>query len=326
MKKRSILFALLASALSSCSFITVTDANQQNNTQNTQNNTQNTGENNSTNSTTENQNQNQQNNQNTSGENENQNQGSHNQEAQPADVSKWPEAQRKYVTTFLNGKLPYYSAFNSFKTGVVEGSQKPYFNPFVKNTNPVTNYEFEYGDLLRKAGWISEGDETDKDGVLQHYYKYDNLHCNFAKYRSPKDGIYYFDVYAYNDYEAPLALPNSKLSLDVESMKLTGKYQENYSLNVGSYKLTGSYIMKQAYDIQLQKDTGKLIIEGPSKGVAFIITRNADALFVKYGPNKSSLKYAFNNGGTFEFDSQANYIQITAESRVVDFETIDVLN
>lgn len=317
MKKRSILFALLASALSSCSFITVTDANQQNNTQNT-------GENNSTNSTTENQNQNQQNNQNTSGENENQNQGSHNQEAQPADVSKWPEAQRKYVTTFLNGKLPYYSAFNSFETGVVDGSQKPYFNPFVKNTNPVTNYEFEYGDLLRKAGWISEGDETDEDGVLQHYYKYDNLHCQYAKYRAD-DGIYYFDVYAYNDYEAPLELPNSKLSLDVESMGLKGSYQA-YSNTIGSYKITGTDVMKQSYDIQLKKDSGKLIIEGPSKGVAFIITRHADALFVKYGSSKSNLKYAFNNGGTFEFDSQANYVEITAESRVVDFETIDVLN
>lgn len=248
----------------------------------------------------------------------------HNQESHPADVSKWPEAQRKYIITFLNGKLPYYSAFNSFETGVVDGSQKPYFNPFVKNTNPVTNYEFEYGDLLRKAGWISEGDETDEDGVLQHYYKYDNLHCQYAKYRTD-DGIYYFDVYAYNDYEAPLELPNSKLSLDVKSMGLKGTYQA-YSNTIGSYKITGTDVMKESYDIQLKKDSGKLIIEGPSKGVAFIITRNADALFVKYGPNKSNLKYAFNNGGTFEFDSQANYIQITAESRVVDFETIDVLN
>ena len=167
--------------------------------------------------------------------------------------------------------------------------------------------------------------ETDEDGVLQHYYKFDNLHCQFAKYRA-EDGIYYFDVYAFNDYEAPLALPNSKLSLDVENMKLTGKYQENYSLSIGGYKLTGTYIMKEAYHIQLKKDSGKLIIEGPSKGIAFIITRNADALFVRYGTSKNNLKYAFNNGGTFEFDSQANYIEITAQSRVAEFETIDILN
>ena len=248
----------------------------------------------------------------------------HNQPAQPADVSKWPSEQRKYVTTFLNGKLPYYSAFNDFETGVVEGSQKPYFNPFVKNTNPVTNYEFEFGDLLRKAGWISEGEENDEDGVLQHYYKYDDLHCQFSKYRAD-DGIYYFDVYAYNDYEAPLALPNSKLSLDVESMGLTNKYS-TYSKTINSYTISGTDIMKQSYDIQLKKDTGKLTITGPSKGIAFIISRNADALFVKYGANKNSLQYAFNNGGIFTFATQANYIEVTAESRVVDIETIDVLN
>lgn len=248
----------------------------------------------------------------------------HNQPAQPADVSKWPSDQRKYVITFLNGKLPYYKAFNGFETKVVEGSQKPYFNPFVKNTNPVTNYEFEYGDLLRKAGWISEGDEVDEDGVLVHYYKYDDLHCQFSKYRGD-DGIYYFDVYAYNDYEAPLELPNSKLSLDVESMGLTGKYS-TYSKTIGSYTISGTDVMKNSYDIQLKKDTGILTITGPSKGIAFIISRNADALFVKYGPNKSNLKYAFNNGGIFTFDSQANYIEVTAESSVVDVETIDVLN
>lgn len=242
----------------------------------------------------------------------------------------WPEEYRLYVKTFLNGMLPCYlnvnkkCLFTNFDTGCVEQSTIPFFNPYVKNTSPSINYTYDYGGILRNAGFSFDGNELDEEGKDVYYYHKGYCEVQYSKYKGD-DNIYYFDVYAYYDYTSPLELPNSKLSLDVESMGLTAKYVA-YSKTIGSYTLSGTDIMKQSYDIQLKSNTGKLIITGPSKGVAFIISRNADKLFVKYGPNKNSLKQAFNEGGTFNFDSQANYIEIYSGDKVVCVETIDVLN
>ncbi len=247
-------------------------------------------------------------------------------------TSTWPTDYQKYVITYLNGMVPCFlnankkCLFTSFETGVKEDEPTiPYFNPYIKNTSPGINYEHDYGVILSDAGFTSDGHEIDEEGKDMYYFHKGCCNVLYSKYRGD-DNIYYFDVYAYYDYTAPLELPNSKLSLDVENMKLTGKYQSNYSLTVGSYTLSGVDIMKNSYDIQLKANTGKLTIQGPSKGVAFIVSKNADHLFVRYGSSSSNLKYAFNEGGTFNFPSQANYIEITSGTKVLDVETIDVLN
>lgn len=246
-------------------------------------------------------------------------------------TSTWPTDYQKYVITYLNGMVPCFlnankkCLFTSFDTGCIDGSSIPYFNPYTKNTSPGINYEHDYGVILSDAGFTSDGHEIDEEGKDVYYFHKGYCNVNYSKYRGD-DNIYYFDVYAYYDYTAPLELPNSKLSLDVENMKLTGKYQSNYSLTVGSYTLSGVDIMKNSYDIQLKANTGKLTIQGPSKGVAFIVSKNADQLFVRYGSSSSNLKYAFNEGGTFNFPSQASYIEITSGTKVLDVETIDVLN
>lgn len=242
----------------------------------------------------------------------------------------WPSEYQVYVKTFLNGMVPCYlnvnkkCLFTDFSTGCVNGSSIPFFNPYIKNTSPSINYTYDYGGILRDAGFIFDGNEIDEEGKDVYYYHKGYCEVQYSKHKGD-DNIYYFDVYAFYDYTAPLELPNSKLSLDVESMGLTSKYG-TYSKTINSYTLSGTDIMKQSYDIQLKANTGKLTISGPSKGVAFIVSRNADKLFVKYGPNKNNLKQAFNEGGTFNFDSQANYIEIYSGDKVLCLETIDVLN
>ena len=76
--------------------------------------------------------------------------------------------------------------------------------------------------------------------------------------------------------------------------------------------------------MQLKKDTGKIIIEGNIKGVYLEILRNADAAFVRAGSNKSNLNYVFNNGYRFDFPEGTKYVEISAQSRVLEFQFFEV--
>ena len=83
--------------------------------------------------------------------------------------------------------------------------------------------------------------------------------------------------------------------------------------------------MKSSDSIQLEKDTGTITITGPVKAVFIETLRNGDALFVKAGTNSSTAKYLFNEGCLFRCPDGTKYVQIRAESRVINFEFFDLI-
>ena len=329
MKKRSILPILFALALTGCDLISLDGfgglsnlfnkpETQNNQNNNTQNNNQNSGNNSG---------------QQTTG-------GGGSTTGGQVDMSKWSSEMAKYVTTITNNKLPAFvlngsNKFNGYDLGPVEGSSIPYFNPYIKNTSPGINYEHEYEVILKNAGWtfIEKVYDSKEKMTDVYYYELGNLKLEYSKYKGD-DNIYYFDVYVYNDYIAPLALNNSVLEINASILGITNKYADNAnfsktltsSANSKSYKVTGDEIMRaDTYSIQLKNNTGKLCVEGPSKGVAILISEYPQCLLVRYGSNKSNLQYAFNNGGIFEFPS-ANYIEITAVGHAIELEAVDILD
>lgn len=310
MKKSPILLILLAGVLSSCNFISITNNEAKNNgNQSSENN----------NSQSEDEN--------SHGENEDHGGGGNVTPIGGDYTTTWPSDYQKYIVSYFNGMLPCFlnankkCLFNGFETGCVEGSSIPYFNPYIKNTSPGINYEYDYGSILRDAGFTFIEDDVDEDGVTQHYYEKGKLQVQYSKYKGD-DNIYYFDVYAYYDYLSTEMLPNEyNFQYDSKDLGLTSKYeQNNKTINIKNWKITLCDISKQSTHMQLKSNTGKIIIEGDTKGAYIEFTRNANQCFVKAGSSKSTATYIFNEGSLYKFPNGTKYVEIAADERVVEFE------
>ena len=317
MKKFKFLLILLSSILASCDFVFTFNKNQQNN-QNNNENTEENSDNNSGNNDSQNQGQNQ-------GDNTGGNTTTSNY------TSTWPSSWQQYVVTYLNGMVPCYlnankkCLFTDFETGCIDQSNIPYFNPMVKNTSPSINYEHDYGQILSDAGFKSLGTDVDEDGITVHYYEKGYCEVQFSKYKGD-DNIYYFDVYAYYDYTSTEVFPNEyDIQYDNADLALKNKYDSNNkTVSISKWSITLKDVMKQSGSIQLKKDTGKITISGATKGIYIEFVRNADAGFVKAGTSSSNAKYIFNEGGIFKFPENTTYVEISAQSRVVEIEFFDI--
>lgn len=245
-------------------------------------------------------------------------------------TSTWPSEYQKYVITYLNGAVPCFlntnkkCLFNYYDTGAEEGTGVPYFNPQIKNTSPGINYEYDYSVILKDAGFKNDGDDVD-EGVTWHNYSKGNYEVRFAKYKGT-DNIYVFDVYMVHYYLNTTTFTKTyTFQHDDKNLALTSKYESNNkTVNVNNWKITLTDIQKNSYYMQLRKDTGKIVIEGNIKGVYLEILRNSDAAFVKAGTNASNVKSVFNNGFRFDFPDGTKYVEISAQSRVLEFEFFEI--
>lgn len=245
-------------------------------------------------------------------------------------TSTWPSQYQQYVVTYLNGMVPCFldvnkkCLFNGYQTKTEETTGLPYFNPYIKNTSPGINYEYDYGGILRDAGF-KEQESVKDEGVTWKVYTKGTIYVRFAKYKAD-DNIYYFDLYAFNDYFNTTTFDKAyTFQHDDKNLGLTSKYeQNNKTVTVNNWKITLNDIQKNSYYMQLKKDTGKIVIEGNVKGIYLEILRNSDAAFVKAGTSKSNAKYIFNNGYRFDFPDGTKYVEISAQSRVLEFEFFEI--
>ena len=245
-------------------------------------------------------------------------------------TSTWPSQYQQYVVTYLNGMVPCFldvnkkCLFNGYQTKTEETTGLPYFNPYIKNTSPGINYEYDYGGILSDAGF-KEQESVKDEGVTWKVYTKGTIYVRFAKYKAD-DNIYYFDMYAFNDYFNTTTFDKAyTFQHDDKNLGLTSKYeQNNKTVTVNNWKITLNDIQKNSYYMQLKKDTGKIVIEGNVKGVYLEILRNSDAAFVKAGTSKSNAKYIFNNGYRFDFPDGTKYVEISAQSRVLEFEFFEI--
>lgn len=245
-------------------------------------------------------------------------------------TSTWPSNYQQYVITYFNGAIPCFlntnkkCLFNQFETGTEESSGLPFFNPQIKNTSPSINYEYDYGVILRDAGFKNDGDDVD-EGVTWHNYSKGYYEVRFAKYRGT-DNIYYFDCYMFYNYENTTTFTNTyTFQYDDKDLGLTNRYESNNkTITVKNWTITLTDIQKSSYYMQLKKDTGNIVIKGNIKGVYLGILRNSDAAFVKAGTSSSNAKYVFNNGYRFDFPQGTTYVEISAQSRVLEFEFFEI--
>lgn len=245
-------------------------------------------------------------------------------------TSTWPSNYQQYVITYLNGAVPCFlnsnknCLFNTIDTGTEEGSGLPYFNPSIQKTSPGINYEYDYSVILHDAGFTDDGDDKN-EGVTWHNYVKGNYLVRFAKYLSD-DNIYVFDAYMFYDYYNTTTFAKTyTFQHDDKNLALAGNYaSNNKTVNVNGWKITLTDIMKQSYWMQLKSNSGKIVIEGSVKGVFLEILRNSDAAFVKAGTSSSTAKYIFNNGYRFDFPEGTKYVEISAQSRVLEFELFEV--
>ena len=257
-------------------------------------------------------------------------------------ISTWPENYKPFVTTYLNGMLPCFlnTNKNNLFTGYMTGSEifydenenpymVPYFNPYIKNTSPGINYEYDYGTILRNAGF-KQTDEFYDDEIeaTVHYYQKGQCYVQYNKHKG-EDNVYYFDVYAYYDNYYTGSFKNSyDIQYDNKELALTNKYaSNNKTVKVGNWSITMTDVMKSSETIQLKADTGRIVIQGSLKGLIIEpeIGTNAEALFVKAGTSASNAQCVFNNGGYFEFKSGTTYAEISANYRVLNIEYFDII-
>lgn len=258
-------------------------------------------------------------------------------------ISTWPENFQPFVTTYLNGMLPCFlntnkkNLFTGYMTGTYTMYDEndnsylvPYFNPYIKNTSPGINYEYDYGTILRNAGF-KQTDEFYDDELEATIYYYQKGKCCvlYNKHQSDEDHLYYFDVYAYYDYYYTGSFKNSyDIQYDNKELGLANRYESNNkTVKVGNWNITLNDVMKNSYSIQLKADSGYIAIQGSLKGLIIEpeFGTNAEALFVKAGTSSSNAKYIFNNGGYFEFPSGTTYAEISAKYRVLNIEYFDII-
>ena len=257
-------------------------------------------------------------------------------------TSTWPENFQPYVKTYLNGMLPCYlnvnkkNLFTGYMTGTYElfddNSNQylvPYFNPYIKDTSPGINYEYDYGSILRDAGFkFIEDYYDDEINATVHYYQKGQCYVQYNKHLG-EDNKYYFDVYAYYDNYYTGSFKNAyNIQYDNKELGLTSSYDSNNkTVKVGNWNLTINNVIKKSESIQFKADTGSIKIQGSLKGLIIepLLTTNAEALFVKAGTSASNAKYIFNNGGYFEFPSGTTYAEISAKYRVLNIEYFDII-
>lgn len=257
-------------------------------------------------------------------------------------ISTWPENYQPFVTTYLNGMVPCFlnenkkNLFTGYKTGTFQQDDEegniyyiPYFNPYIYNTSPGINYEYNYGGILRDAGFKLIHEEVDEEkGATVHYYQKGNCFVQYDKHIG-EDNKYYFDVYAFYDYYYTGSFKNAyNIQHDNKELSLTNKYDgNNKTVSVGNWSVTMNDVMKSSYSIQLKANSGSITIKGAIKGllIGLDYNANAEALFVKAGTSSSNAKYVFNNGGYFEFPSGTTYAEISAKYRVLNIEYFDII-
>lgn len=234
----------------------------------------------------------------------------------------WTGIQYDIAYSLFKGNLPCLKNFNGYKVGNIGGSTKMYFNPYIKGySKDSQNY---YDNALKDMGYNRVDIATDEEGTEWYYYEKGLYNVQTAHYKGT-DNEYYFDVYAYNDYEAPFKLnyePTVKLTTEVYPIKSGYK---QFTKTINGITFACSYCTENNSFIQLGKKSMMEITSSTALS-KMDITFNLDksCALVYAGTSSSNAKVIYNDGNHFELPSGTKYTKIQALDSIVQIDSITV--
>lgn len=225
-------------------------------------------------------------------------------------TTKWTGIQYDIAYSLFKGNLPCLKAFNGYAVGCVGGSTKMYFNPYVKGWSKES--QTYYDNALRDMGYAKIDEDTDENGVLWFYYEKGTYEVKTSHYRGD-DGEYYFDVYAYNDYEAPFKLdytPTVELTTDVYPIKSSYK---QFSKTINGITFACSWCTENSGYIQLAKQSTMEITSSTTLSKLDIVFNYGKSCCLVYaGSSNSNAKIVYNNGNHWDLPSGTKYVRLLA--------------
>lgn len=237
-------------------------------------------------------------------------------------TTAWTGRQYDIAYSLFKGNLPCLKAFNGYAVGCVDGSMKMYFNPYIKGWSKES--QTYYDGALRDMGYTKVDTDTDEDGVEWFYYEKGTYCVQTSHYRGD-DGEYYFDVYAYNDYEAPFNLdyePTVDLTTKVYPIKSGYK---TFSKTIKDITFKCSNCTENNSLIQLAKDsTMEITCSTALSKMDILFNYNKSCCLVYAGSSSSNAKIVYNNGNHWDLPSGTKYIKI--QTLLDDIVQIDCLS
>ncbi len=225
-------------------------------------------------------------------------------------TTAWTGRQYDIAYSLFKGNLPCLKAFNGYAVGCVDGSTKMYFNPYIKGWSKES--QTYYDGALRDMGYTKVDTDTDEDGVEWFYYEKGTYCVQTSHYRGD-DGEYYFDVYAYNDYEAPFNLdydPTVDLTTKVYPIKSGYK---TFSKTINGITFKCSNCTENNSLIQLAKDsTMEITCSTTLSKMDILFNYNKSCCLVYAGSSSSNAKIVYNNGNHWDLPSGTKYVKIQA--------------
>ena len=225
-------------------------------------------------------------------------------------TTAWTGREYDIAYSLFKGNLPCLKAFNGYKVGCVKGSTIMYFNPYIKGWSKES--QTYYDNALRDMGYTKTDVETDEDGVEWFYYEKGTYYVQTSHYRGD-DGEYYFDVYAYNDYQAPFNLdyePTVDLTTKVYPIKSGYKA---FSKTINGITFSCSNCTENNSMIQLDKNSTMEITSSTALSKMDILFNYDKACCLVYaGTSSSNAKVVYNNGTHFDFPSGTKYVKVQA--------------
>lgn len=236
-------------------------------------------------------------------------------------TSPWEGIQKDIVYQMFKGNLPHYTDFNKYEIKDMDGSTIPYFNPY-EESNWSKDAQKDYDLALKEMGYklVSTEPYMDEDGnedpsTPVNYYEKGTFKVQTSHYQSGK--LWYFDVYAYNDYVEADPCFSPKSELDRSKITLKSGYQ-SFNYSGGGYNYSSPAATRYSdYGIQIQANS-KITITGNLNDMNILFVKNACSCVVYAGTSTSNLSPVYNDACNYKFPSGTKVVEI----RTLDKECI----
>lgn len=242
-------------------------------------------------------------------------------------TSPWEGIQKDIVYQMFKGNLPHYNDFNKYEVKDMDGSTIPYFNPY-EESNWSKDAQKDYDLALKEMGYklVSTEPYVDEDGnedssTPVNYYEKGSFKVQTSHYQVGK--LWYFDVYAYNDYEEADPCFSVKSELDRSKITLKSGYQ-SFNYSGGGYNYSSPAATRYSdYGIQIQANS-KITITGDLHDMNILFVKNACSCVVYAGASASSLSPVYNDACNYKFPAGTKVVEIKTLDKECIFENICV--
>lgn len=243
-------------------------------------------------------------------------------------TSPWEGIQKDIVYQMFKGNLPHLTDFNQYALGDWDGSTIPYFNPYIES-NWSKDAQKDYDLALKEMGYSLTAVEPYVDGNGNEFpdtpvncYSKGSFRVRTSHYAGSHN-VWYFDVYAWNEYEP--ADPNFTVKSELDRSKITLKsgYQAlNYS--GGGYNYSANAVCKYStYGMQFDAES-EITITGDLHNINILFVENAYSCVVYAGSSASNLSPVYNDACNYKLPSGTKVVKIKTLEKECIIENIAV--